>query len=187
MRAFIAIPIPFETLRECAAARTDIVSEAPSWAGEKWVPSENLHVTLKFLGETDAQTLTRLAQELCAIALHHTPFSLKVRGLTAVPHPRKSTMIWADYVDLDGACQRLHEEVESLAMDAGVAPESRPFTPHVTIVRARRPRPIDPGILTSAAQHLRPMSVQWVSVYSSTLTHQGARYETVAKVHLGHD
>ncbi|MDA3937501.1 MAG: RNA 2',3'-cyclic phosphodiesterase [Actinomycetota bacterium] len=186
MRAFVGIPVPAQSLPGLAGARAEIVVGSPIWAGEKWVPPENLHLTLKFLGNVDAGTIDRISSELLE-RINSASFSMPVVAVKAVPSPRRATMLWAVFDDLEGRCRALRDVTESITSRMGIAPDQRPFSPHVTLVRSRHTNSIAPDVLDASERSIRPMSVLHVTVCHSTLTNRGARYENLAQIPLGTD
>jgi 2'-5' RNA ligase len=92
-------------------------------------------------------------------------------------------MLWAILDDPDGRCAELAARVDTAAVACGLSSEERPFAPHVTLVRARKPRPLPHEALTSADAMIRrprlSMSVLSATLFASTLTRTGAVYETI--------
>lgn len=104
--------------------------------GVRWIGRANLHVTLRFLGDRVAgSTLDRLDDALGEIATATPCFAIDVRGIGVFPSPGPPRVIW---VGLENPNLRtLAAQVEGAAVSAGLAPEERSFTPHLTIGRVR--------------------------------------------------
>jgi len=182
-RSFVAIELADEVRDVLTDVRASILDEDPTWRGEKWVAPENLHLTLKFLGNLEEAPLARMRSEIGLALADAEPCAISFADLKAVPSARRSSMIWARFSDLDGGCARLAERVEQATIAAGAEPARRPFALHVTLVRARRPRHLDPTALThastKAACRSGLMSVPRATLFASTLTRTGPIYETI--------
>lgn len=107
-------------------------------SGVAWTPSENLHLTLKFLGDVMPVRLESLAARLAKIAAEQPPLALTVAGVGAFPSLRRPRVLWIGAVapgvgPLAGA-------VDWACAAEGFAPETRPFHPHLTLGRVRQAR-----------------------------------------------
>jgi RNA 2',3'-cyclic 3'-phosphodiesterase len=185
MRTFLGIDLDDE-LRDELAGLCDALRDAtPDWRGEKWVLRDNLHLTLRFLGEIDSESLPAIREELARGLATHTPFdTTALMPVEAVPGTRRARMLWTRYDDPDGRCARLAADIDDVLATFGIPPEPRAFVPHVTLVRARRPRPFT----CSEACTKMPatsMSVREVTVFSSVLTRSGPVYERRGRIELG--
>ena len=141
IRAFIAIELPQELRERLARLQRALQQELQRELGQelfRWTPPENLHLTLRFLGQTSPSQQETVTAGLRTIAQDRQPLSLALQGLGIFPSPSRPRVIW---VGLGGALAelaRLQEAVEQLAQEAGFQAESRGFSPHVTIARAQR-------------------------------------------------
>ncbi|MBW6468541.1 MAG: RNA 2',3'-cyclic phosphodiesterase [Coriobacteriia bacterium] len=185
MRIFIGIDLNDDVRADLASLCEAIRAGVPAWRTEKWVPAENLHLTLKFLGEVDPASVDDISSALREGLAVQNPFELRVaRPVEAVPVPGRARMLWTRCDDPDGRCALLARHVEDSLVSLGFPPESRPFVPHVTLVRARRPRAfIDHGAFTTG--RTGSLSVRTVTLYSSVLARSGPRYERISHITLG--
>jgi len=188
IRAFIALELP-DSARDILLSAGGAVRDAdPRWRGEKWVPACNLHVTLKFLGTVGEDALDALGESMVAELEGSTPFELELAGLRATPRPRDARMLWGMLNDPDGACCDLAERVERAALAIGVPPEQRAFSPHVTLVRARRPHAITADALSSGDDVIRTsrasVSVARASLFSSRTLPTGPEYRAIGEWQL---
>ncbi|PKQ09970.1 MAG: RNA 2',3'-cyclic phosphodiesterase [Actinobacteria bacterium HGW-Actinobacteria-9] len=190
MRVFIGIDLD-DTWRAALRAGCETIRRTdPAWHDEKWVPGENLHMTLKFMGDVPDESVEYLGPDLEKALGDSRSFSLPVARLVyPAPERRKATMLWTTFRDPDDAAASLLSRIEDVAADYGVVPESRFFNPHVTLVRARRPHPFtaEEPALAAMASVLGPidsMSVGEVTVFSSTLTRATPVYRRLAKIRL---
>ncbi len=191
MRIFIGVEPP-DVWREALVAGCDTLRELdPRWSEDKWVPGENLHMTVKFMGDVGDDAVASLASDLTVALRGLRPFSLPVRDLLwPLGGVRKATMLWTTFHDAEGACAELVSNVEDLAADYGVVPDSRSFNPHITIVRTRWPQEL--RYKDEAVEAMRAllrgedtMSVAGVTVFHSTLTKNRAFYKSIGSARLG--
>lgn len=142
MRAFIALPLPDPLRARAATAADELLARldgTPGAASLRRVPSGNMHITLRFLGEVEAAQLTGLGERLTAIAAATPAFDYRLAGMIALPSPRKPKVLAAAVAP----CPPLHElarQVETAVTAEGFAGERRAFRPHVTLVRVRARR-----------------------------------------------
>lgn len=174
MRAFIAIFPPPE-IRAAAVARA---REAVRHLGNRvrWAKPENVHLTLKFLGDVREEALDDLCAALGETCARHAPLDVGLAGLGAFPSARRARILW---VSAEASSDRLR--ALAVDLDAALAPlgferEERAFVPHMTLGRVRgRPASFD---LPPDAQRLG-FRVRRVELVESTLTPEGAVYRTV--------
>ncbi len=191
-RAFVGIPLTDDYTHALETARERLLDVSPSWAGEKWVASENLHVTLLFIGQL-ADSLVGSASDALAEAADAIPeFDLELSGLRAVPSSRRARMIWAELADPSGRCAALAASIAgALEPFDAERDEGRPFRAHITLARARTPRPVAAEAIDSATTALLAsgaspvMSVRGFTLYASTLGRHGPTYESLAEIPLG--
>jgi 2'-5' RNA ligase len=162
----------------------------PGWAGEKWVPPEVMHLTLRFLGDVDSKSVSAFSAVFAAKALGIEPFGVRFTGLHAAPRAARASMIWATVADDTGRCRALAAAADAAAASIGVPQASHAFRPHITLARARHSRRLLPGTLDDVqlAEELdrRPaMSVLSATLFSSTLTRTGPVHEPLAEFVLG--
>ncbi len=148
----------------------------------KIAPPENWHITLRFLGSVDPVTYERFIGSLSGMELRH-PFQIRLGGLGAFPNPGKATVLWVGVEAGSGELSDLAEAAEEAAQTAGLAPEERPFRPHLTLGRIRPPEDI-----SALVESVEPLTPRWVCdsivVYRSHLGGRNARYEPLETVSL---
>src|SRR5690606_558822 len=105
------------------------------------VPPENWHLTLRFLGATPASAAARVVEELEAAPLG-APFEIRLGALGAFPRPARATVLWMGLRAGEGPLGDLAAAVEVAVRRAGIAPEDRPFSPHLTLARLRSPQDV---------------------------------------------
>ena len=166
MRLFIAIELPAELKRSLGRLQTDI-------PGARWVPAEQIHLTLAFLGEVEQGVVERLTGELARI--HTSAFELSFSGAGCFPNRKRPRVIWIGLEPeprLEELAARVHEAV--LACD--IPQEERPFSAHITLARLKFPASRESGAFLDQHQkgNLPPLSVREFILFQSRLTPQGA-------------
>ena len=194
MRAFIGIEIDEDLRGALDAACSTIRETSPPWIDQKWVPAQNLHITLKFFGDISVDAAETLAIDLADALKDISTFVLPVdRFVAAVPGTKTARMLWTTFSDPNDYCTDLASRVEDMSARYSVLPDSRSFTPHITLCRARRPRSFSAEEIaceTATAflytQNItKPsVSVQTVTVFKSVLTRNRPFYERVSTVRL---
>lgn len=183
MRCFIAIIIDDSLKNEIDESITGLKTGA---SDVKWVPSENLHVTLKFLGETPEGQLTQIYEKIERISARHEPFHLHLQGVGLFPDKKRPRVVWIDLKDSERLI-KLQEDVEDSLITIGFKNDNRHFSPHLTIGRVRSLKGRDS--LLSEMEKLRDkdfgnIGVNKISLMKSELRPTGARYTAVAEYHL---
>lgn len=193
-RAFLALTLSSicrETLLGC---RDAFVAADPAWAHEKWVRTENLHVTIRFLGTLPDVRTASLAAAVGGGIAGLPAFRLRLDRLRAVPASRSASLIWVVPSTGDGEATALAAAIAEALAPFDVAAEGRRFHPHVTLCRARRPRRVAAHaleeaehVLALAGEDTTSVSVHSVTLFSSTLTPRGPVYEELAVMPLASD
>ncbi len=146
MRTFVAIEIP-HNVKEMARAEQDRLRELPALREQpsilRWTNPDNLHLTLRFLGETEESQRLHLQNGLANIAARHAPFTLALSHLGCFRSWSNLRVLWVGIRSESDALGALQADVESLARRAGFPPERNSFSPHITLARTVRnaPRP----------------------------------------------
>ena len=134
-RTFLGIDVG-KDIRVAAAALQQSLGRCG--ANVNWVPRENLHVTLLFLGEVDDNDLHDICRTVARVTAGVTPFELRVAGVGAFPTPRRPKTVWAGVTDGAADLVRLHAALEAPLMPSGAyRREERAYTPHLTLGRVK--------------------------------------------------
>jgi len=181
-RLFVAIPLPANVKAELNA----LIHVCRREAGfVRWVRPEHLHVTLKFLGDVEAEQESRSVRALEALE-SLAPFQFNLAHVGAFPDRRRPRVIWTGIEKGQDQVVNLAGEVERLLAEAGFEREARPFSPHVTIGRLK-----DKGDLNSLWNAMTantfvgtPCAAADVRLVHSTLTPRGPIYTDVASFAL---
>lgn len=181
IRAFFAVELDGE-LREAAAAVVAELRRRDARGNVRWVRTDALHVTLRFLGDVERAQLGPLVAAVAGQAAAIAPFELALGALAAFPSPRSPRVVALE-VEPHEELERAAAAVERGVVAAGFAPEERPFRGHLTLGRTRGRRP--PRLDDVAVPGHAPMPVREVVLFSSDLLPDGARYTPLERVPLG--
>ena len=130
-RLFVAIDFPEAVTQRLAALCSGL-------AGARWLPPEQFHLTLRFIGEVDSGAFADIVDDLSAVAC--PPFSLSLGGVGYFPPRGEPRVLWAGVDVRLGAVEelaRLQSQIESRLRLLGIEPEGRKFAPHVTLARLK--------------------------------------------------
>lgn len=134
MRTFIAIELPPE-IKDFLSQIQERLKK--SGADVKWVAPENIHLTLKFLGETNEKKIDRISEIMQEVARDKSAFSIRLSSLGAFPKINSPRVIWVG-VDQGGSeSKEIAAELEEKIAKVGIPKEDRPFSSHITIGRTR--------------------------------------------------
>ena len=135
LRAFIAVEIPLE-IRE-AVYRATASLQRGIGSAVRWVPVENMHLTLKFLGDVSPTNVEMLSQMLHTEANLFPCFDLRLYGLGSFPNLKRPRVIYIG-IQAPAALEGLQRGIESASRKLGYESEERRFSPHLTIGRVRQ-------------------------------------------------
>ncbi len=136
LRAFIAVEIPL-SIQKAILSQTEALRQTLGPALVRWVACENLHLTLKFLGDVSPANVELLSQMLTAEAAACAPFAMRIGGFGSYPNPRRARVIWIG-IHAPAALESLQRGIDLASARLGYASEERPFSPHLTIGRVRQ-------------------------------------------------
>ncbi|MDZ7658404.1 RNA 2',3'-cyclic phosphodiesterase [Fodinibius sp.] len=168
MRLFIAIPLPKGVKQQLLDLQQPI-------EGIRWQSQEQMHLTLKFVGEVDKTTVSELREELDNIV--HSDFSMTISGIGYFPEGKQPKVVWAGIKE-NANLQELHKKVENRCEKMGIAPENRPYKPHVTIGRTKNAykRSVTSFINQHKKFGIQNIQVNEFVLFESELHPDGARH-----------
>jgi 2'-5' RNA ligase len=176
IRTFIALHLPAAIEQTLLDTIAQYRPHFPA-GSVRWVQPQQLHLTLRFLGETAVSHLPALQQGLDQIASHHAPLTLSLGALGCFPNGQRPRVFW---VGLAGELVRLHalqREIEGLVNQVGWEREKRPFSPHLTLGRVNDARQLAGatwrGPLASGETQMR---LATIALIESQLRPSGAIY-----------
>jgi 2'-5' RNA ligase len=181
MRVFCAIDLPDNVrerlLQHIARLRDEVPQTRASWS------RDNVHLTLKFLGEIPQSRVENLSQAASRSVAGLSPFEVFVEETGAFPQHGPPRVLWIGVTDASGELAELHARLEEECAKAGFAKEERPFHPHLTLARLRKPQ----GARTLASAHqelgFEPVvvTVSELLVMRSELTNEGSKHSVISK------
>jgi 2'-5' RNA ligase len=186
IRTFAAIVLP-KTVKEGAC---DLIRRFQRVdATVAWVPKENLHLTLKFIGLVEASDLHSLYTEASAAVANFEPISVEYQGAGAFPDHQRPRSLWLGVGEGSDEISELHRAVEDAFMHRGIRREGRKYTPHVTLGRVRKKQPgtegFEPLLEKYSDFHAGSATVKEVVIYSSELDREGPTYGVIGRAKLG--
>jgi 2'-5' RNA ligase len=184
VRAFLAIPLPQQLKDSIKTLQGNLRAQIPD---ARWVRPENLHLTLYFFGEVEQETLEKIKDTVLSVKGCKRPFLVEVNGLGAFPNRLRPRVLWLGLEPKD-QLRQLYEICRGLLQRAGVATESRPYSPHLTIGRLRQHKTFSAGLTeldnTVGAKLIGRFSVDSLILYKSLLQPGGAEHVPLLTVAL---
>jgi len=172
----------FVALRPPHAVRTALIAAMHGISGARWQVDDQLHLTLRFIGEVDHHRAEDIAAALGA--LHAPAILARIAGVDLFEHHGRPHMIWAR-VEPHAPIAALHRKVDQLLARVGVAPETRAFVPHITLARLNRGSgPVAPFLALHSDLASETFAFDHVTLYESEMGHGGSRYQPVARYPL---
>jgi RNA 2',3'-cyclic 3'-phosphodiesterase len=181
IRSFVSIDLEDEQILSRVES---VMSSLSSLGGDlKPVERENIHLTLKFLGDISPAKLAEVKHALGKVRFE--PFSLEIKGAGAFPTMKRMNVIWIGVGEGWSNAQQIFEQTEKYLHEAGFSRETRPFSPHITIARVRSGRKRDEvatflGHL--ADESLGTFKADSVRLKQSVLSPSGPTYSTLFEV-----
>ena len=172
IRSFLAIPLTDEVRTLCREEQRHLSSFLP---GVQWIRAETMHLTLHFFGPVREEDLDRIGDIMLSVGNLCSPFNLRINGIGAFPNFRRPRVIWAGLEDTEPLLA-LYEQLQQGLASHGFNREERPFTPHLTLGRIRRPGGQRSGGLPD--NHLFTggcLPVDRIILYESSLRPEGLR------------
>jgi 2'-5' RNA ligase len=148
----------------------------------RWQDDDQLHLTLRFIGEVDRHQAEDVAAALGSV--HHPPFAIALSGVGHFDKRGKGA-IWAGVTPHD-ALKPLHKKIDQACMRAGIAPDTRAYLPHITLARtSRNAGPVEPFVERWAGLASPLFEVDSICLYESRLGSDGASYTIAERYRLG--
>ncbi|QEG02494.1 2'-5'-RNA ligase [Stieleria maiorica] len=186
IRSFISIPVPPAVT---AAAGKIMKRLKPLDSGFKWVPIDNFHLTLKFLGEVDNVEIPDVCKAIRRVTDPIEPFELRFAGTGGFPNAEKPRILYVGVDDPTGNLVRLVAGLEKQLAELGFKPEPRDYTPHLTLGRTRsNSRRAGEELVAAmsdlADTQLGEMVVDEVHLMASFLDKAGPTYQVMDTIEL---
>lgn len=192
IRCFIAVELTPKAREELARLQQRLKASLPAHA-VRWTPPPNIHLTLHFLGELAADRIDLVGQVLRDVAAGFSPFSLTLANLGSFPNTRRPRIVWVSVSGETDSLESLHTALGGqLEKGIGFRPESRPYSPHLTIGRVKKEialerlhelgRHLEQAL--STVGHLADVRVDRIYLIRSELTPGGPIYTHIHEAAL---
>ncbi|MBI5674500.1 MAG: RNA 2',3'-cyclic phosphodiesterase [Nitrospirae bacterium] len=183
LRSFIAIELPEKVKSAISELQQELKKRK---ADIRWVKPESIHLTLKFLGDTDEKILDRIVEAIKAACGGYGRFNLETKGVGVFPDMRAPRVLWLGISDND-SLTGLQKSIEDGLAKLGFSPEKRRFRPHLTIGRFKSS--FGKEGLYDKIEELKDISLGLIEVQSiflikSELNPSGAKYTKIAGIDL---
>lgn len=177
IRLFCALELPTQL-------RARLVALGGGLPGARWVPEENLHLTLRFIGEVTESSFDDIAAALSGVDV--PAFDLTVKGMGHFERARRPTMLWAG-VERNTHLTQLHDRIESALRRIGLKNENHQFQPHITLARFDdnvAPERVAGFLRANSLFRAAPFTVERFFLFSSMLGRSGPTYRAEAEFPL---
>jgi len=184
IRTFIALPLNIQT----QTIISEIINNLKKLdCNVKWIKPENVHLTLKFLGDISADKIKPIALSIENILEKTHSINVEIDSVGAFPNTRNPRIVWTGLKDIDERIKNLalslEDELEKIGLERG----ARAFNPHITIGRVKYFKNIkilERGLETYKSFKKHTEIVNNIILYKSTLTNKGPIYEEIEKFPL---
>lgn len=176
-RLFVAIPIPAFARERLA----ELHRELPQLS---WISRENIHLTLKFIGEVEKETQAAVQKKLHEIQVK--PFLLAVSGVGIFPDRGNPSVLWAGLGTAHPHLFQLHKQVNDLLFSIGIEPDRRIYRPHITLSRCKGTsrESLHPFLRKHTSFETAPFRVEMFHLLASELRPDGPRYDCLESYEL---
>jgi 2'-5' RNA ligase len=180
MRCFVAIELGERVRESLDTIQSRLRQDCPDLS---WVRPASIHLTLKFIGEIEAEQADKVRAALDGVAAKLLPFEFEVGGLGTFPPGGRVSVVWVGVEEPLGMLMSCQRECESALAAIGFAAEDRPFHPHLTLARNKKPG-LSEKIRGVIAKCEGPRAVRQtaaaVTFSQSHLGQAGSRYEVLS-------
>jgi 2'-5' RNA ligase len=183
MRCFIAIELSKEVKDVLQCIEDELQSLV---RGVRWVPPENIHLTLKFLGSIEAATVEEVKKIADDAVKKFKPFKIRLSSLGAFPNPGRPRVIWVGIDEGTNECVELASMIDDRVSSLGIEKEERRFHPHLTLARIKflKDKHSVQNAFSKTGVPPQEMEVKRVTLFQSELSSEGARYRALFSADL---
>lgn len=172
----------FVAIRPPAMIRKRLLAAMGGISGARWQSEDQLHLTLRFIGEVDRHRADDIHAALGGI--HHPPFEIALHGIGAFERRGWPDAVWAGIAP-QAPLKALHNKVDAALTRVGVPPDQRAFLPHITLARLKRSSGGVGNLLEqSGGLASDPFTVDHFALFESVLTPDGAVYSIIERYKL---
>ena len=181
IRAFVAVALPSEVQAAIEGLQQEL---KPQRLNLRWVKPENIHLTVKFLGDIGTGEVENVKQVIADTARTLRPLQLRAQGIGVFPGPRRPRVLWVGLAGDTEALGALARDIDSRLADLGFARENRPFKAHLTIGRFKKDG--HPGDVAGALERHRDFAagtfpVGAIHLFRSQLRPEGPVYTQLSE------
>ena len=184
MRLFIAIDIPAK-IRE---GLTKIQNHCKSLdLNASWVRPGNIHLTLKFLGNTEPEKIPQIVEIMNTCVKSIAPFSLSLTEVGGFPNLNQPRVLWVGLADSQGSLVSAQKNIDRNLSRLGYDTDNKPFFPHLTLARIKSPKgrqEIKHKVANLPGEDKKPFSVKSIKLYKSVLTTRGSVYTSLHEFNI---
>ena len=184
-RVFCAVELPDAVRARLEDHVLRLRQKVPD-AAASWSRVENIHLTLKFFGNVEAERIQKISEAAERVVKQFSTFQINVGETGVFPRASRPQVLWIGIGDPLGQLTALQEKLENECAAEGFAKENRAYRPHLTIARLRRPE----GARQLAEAHLGmrfepvEVAVKEIVVFRSELGPKGSKYTSISKHQL---
>lgn len=172
----------FVAIRPPAAIRGLLLGAMGGISGARWQNDDQLHLTLRFVGEVDRHRAGDVHAALGAI--HHAPFEIALNGIGAFDRRGSPETVWAGVTPHEPV-KALHKKIDAALVRVGIEPEQRAYLPHITLARLKRSSgPVGNLLEQSGGLASAPFVVDSFALFESDLTQEAAVYSIIERYPL---
>jgi 2'-5' RNA ligase len=174
-RLFVAIRPPRPIIDQ-------LLGQMGGISGARWQTEDQLHLTLRFIGEVGPHHADDIHAALCSV--RHPRFDVELNGLGSFERRGRIEVVWAG-VSPHEPLKSLHRKVDQAIVRAGLEPERRAYAPHITLARLKPGSGPVRAFLEQPSGRSVPFAVDAFCLYESGLTPEGAVYTIIERYPLG--
>jgi len=181
IRCFISFDVEDESILDRMVEAQRIL--LTGCRGLKAVKRENVHITLRFLGEISPTMVDSVIEVMDRVSF--TPFTIKISGVGAFPNLRRPSVIWAGITEGVEELKEIFRQIESGLIEIGFKPEPKGFSPHITLARVKRGfnrSAVASKILELSDFEFGEFQAENLRLKRSVLTPKGPIYSTIHEV-----
>ena len=185
MRLFIALPLSTEVENFLG----NIINDLKQKRGNvKWVDSKNIHLTMKFLGETDENKVEAIIESIKSVAAKHKSVDCTINKVNAFPNIKRPKVVWAGLEDINlDKLEKIASDIDNEMSRLDFEKENKKFKSHLTLGRVKDNKDMDELTKYLESYKIQPYDILFdkIVLFKSTLTPQGAIYERLYEANLG--
>jgi len=184
IRTFLCVPVS----KEIKSKKMMLFSTVDgSKSTIKWVKNSNLHLSIKFVGQTPESSLKEIIYNVASITSNIKPFNLEISGTGCFPIQNRPRTLWMGITGNINPLKELVLEIENKLSKIGFSKDKKIFIPHITIARINYPQNITPDIdlFLKSSYDVIDLEVDRVQFFSSELYSNGAIYSLLKTFPIG--